>query len=429
MAMTRRRFVQSLGASAVLLPFLQQAAGAQSAGAPQKRILIITSLGTMPDVWRPSSAPGQPLQLSTAMQPLAAIKDSVLFLDGLSFATNPSEGHSSPQTLTGLGNGNMGQGLVTSVDQYIARQVSAGSKIPVFLLGAQAKNESQFFYKDQRQTPIDSPSDAFQLAFGAGGGTTSTGVALPRKSIMDLVSAQVKDLQTKLGSEARARLDQHLDSVSALEKNLTPGSGAVPAAPNLGGADPEADSSTCQMGELNLGVIVSAFASNITQIAGLQWGISNRQFLSDPTVNADEHSGVHSGSQGVASVTAAETYLAKQFLSVVNKLKGTPDPSGVGSLYDNTLILWTRDIGNGPVHSQFSMPYVVAGGSYLKTNANGVYLNFGGNDANFPSSPGVLGQPHERLLLNLCDFMGVTNLASFGNPAQSNKTFLSEIKA
>lgn len=424
MAMTRRQFAQSLGAAVVLLPYLQQAARAQSAG-PQKRMLIITSLGTMPNVIAPLSAPGQGLQLSAALQPLAAIQDSIMLLDGLSFVANPSEGHSSPQGLTGMGNSNMGQGLITSIDQYVSRQLNAGSKIPVFLLGAQAKNESQFFYKDQRQTPIDSPADAFLLAFGAGGGTTSSGVTLPRKSILDLVSAQVKTLQGQLGSEARARLDQHLTSVQTLESSLTSTVANKPAAPDLGGSDPEADSSVCKMGELNLGVIVSAFASNVTQIAGLQWGISNRQFLSDPTVNTDEHSAVHSGSGGVAMVTAAEKYLATQFVNVVNKLKATPDPSGVGTLFDNTIVLWSRDIGNGPAHTQFSMPYVVASGSYLKTNAGGAYMTFGGKDNGQTTQ---VGQSHERLLLNLADFMGVTNLASFGNPMLTNKTYLSEIK-
>ena len=48
-------------------------------------------------------------------------------------------------------------------------------------------------------------------------------------------------------------------------------------------------------------------------------------------------------------------YLAK-------RLAETPEPGGGGSLLDNTLIVWTNELGKGNSHTLDNIPFVLVGG-------------------------------------------------------------------
>ena len=48
-------------------------------------------------------------------------------------------------------------------------------------------------------------------------------------------------------------------------------------------------------------------------------------------------------------------YLAK-------RLAETPEPGGDGSLLDNTLIVWTNELGKGNSHTLDNIPFVLVGG-------------------------------------------------------------------
>ena len=417
MSMSRRAFAQRLGAGIFLLPFMSPKAWAaqQKLTAVPKRIIIITSLGTVYDLWKPLSAVGQSLILPPSLQPLSAIADRIVLADGLSFP-NPSEGHSTPQTLSGFTFANGFGPNASSVDQYLASKAGLDTKLPNLLLGWQAKDEGQFWQAGRRLTPLDTPSDAWQVAFSsaAPAPATPTSSTLPKQRIWDLVAAQLGDVQKNLGSEAKSRLNDHLASLNALQKNASGGALAAgcvaPAEPTLGGLSAHADSSTDAVSSAQVDLITAALACDVTRVVGMQWGVSNRQYIAGE-VSDDQHSAVHSGEWGKDKVIKAEAYLCAWFAKLVNSLASMPDPLDPGhTLLDNTLILWTRDIGDGPSHMQYSMPYVLAGGTgYLKTQKGGMYYNFGGDNATR-----TVGKPHQRLLLNLCEFMGVTSAKDFG---------------
>ena len=73
-----------------------------------------------------------------------------------------------------------------------------------------------------------------------------------------------------------------------------------------------------------------------------------------------------------------EAYLATQFVNIINLLKGFQDPEDSSkTLFDTTLMLWARDMGDADQHNQQSMRFVLASGSnggYLKTAAGGRYI-------------------------------------------------------
>ena len=127
--------------------------------------------------------------------------------------------------------------------------------------------------------------------------------------------------------------------------------------------------------------------------------------------------------QKIPAEIAIQSWLATQFVEVCKKLQAIPEIDGSGTLFDNTLVIWTRDFGDADGHDSESMKFVVAqgsGGSYLKRNPKGRYVRITGN------------KRQERILLNLAEFMGVTDFDGFGDIGAAfkpNKTPLSELRA
>ncbi|RYF02605.1 MAG: DUF1552 domain-containing protein, partial [Deltaproteobacteria bacterium] len=331
-----------------------------------------------------------------------------------------------PQSLTGKTFGTAFAPGTQSIDQFIASKLGSATKLPSLNLGVLSKNESHFFNNGSRLTNIDSPSDAFQTAFGSvsaapmltGAGGSAT--AMPRTSILDLVSGQIAKLRANVGSEAKKRLDAHLASIAQLEKSLSPSSAggassvscATPTAPSFAG-NAEDGASSAAVAAAHANLITQAFACDVTRVAGMQFGISNNQFLQyTPSAGNEEHSMVHSPGSGDAAVLASEKFLCDWFVNLVTTLKNTTDPLNPGStMLDNTLIVWVRDIGDGPAHVNYSLPFVLAGGQgYLKKAPGGTYVDFGGDNAT-----GTVGTSHQRLLLNLAEFMGITDYTGFGD--------------
>lgn len=441
MTFDRRQFCQTLAAGLVLAPFVQltlprRALAASRAAAAPKRLIVLSSLGTNKTLWTPSSAPGAPLVLQQGLSPLAPYANDILLVDGLSFA-NPTEGHSTPQTLTGYTFANGYGPTCTSVDQYIASKVGTQQRLASLLLGWQAGSEAQFWQGGRRLSTLDNPSDAWQTAFAgvnpqASSATGASGTAPDRASIWRLVSAQLKDLRTSLSGDNRDRLDDHLNSMNSLLKLSSAPAGsatcAAPPQPSIAGAAAMADVNQASVADAHIGLLVAALACDVTRVAGMQFGVSNRQYMAG-TVNNDEHSAIHSGESFYPVVIGAEQATAAWFAKLIATLKSTADPFAPGStLLDNTMVMWTRDMGHGPAHTQYSMPYVLAGGTgYLKKQSGGSFIHLGGDDAS-----SAVGQPHQRLLLNLIEYMGAGNGADFGTVsalAAGTRIPLTEIKA
>jgi hypothetical protein len=173
-------------------------------------------------------------------------------------------------------------------------------------------------------------------------------------------------------------------------------------------------------------LIQTAFACNATRVMALQIGESHSLPLLAPnTVNQHGLSHAYADSQtNMDNMLACEVFQTQVFANIVAKLRDTPDPlDPASSLLDNTLVCWTRDISEPfSTHSQFNIPVMLAGGrGYLNTQAGGAYYNYGGYDAwpgseKIPkvSTSQIRGAAHQRLLMNLIAWMGVSGGSSFG---------------
>jgi hypothetical protein len=450
---TRRQFVGSVGAGLLLAPFINMGLRRQAHAASKqsKRLLIFCSMGTYPPLWTPTGISGESITSWSAMtQPLSAVASNLVLVEGMPTG-NPNDGHGASDSLTGQGFGyyavNNVPVIKTSVDQFVAKNlVAQGVNRPIssLLLGANCNENgglSQFYggANGGNLPTIGSPLSAYNTVFGAAmptGSNTSAQMLLARRqSILDTVNSEIKSLEGTLGSNEKTKMEAHLDSIRQLENKLQASSGGTGGG---GGTSctkptaPGADSTFQYMGDMDAlaanlvhqKIIVNAFACDITRVACLEYGNDQKLMVNATGIPFDDQHGgyIHSGAaSNYANLVKFEAYLAQQFVSIINALKAVPDPLGTSgqTLFDNTLMVWARDMGDAQNHNQQSMRFVLASGTggYLKTASGGRYVKS--------------TERHERILLNVCEAFGITNYTGFGDPGLTGtgKTPLPNIAA
>jgi hypothetical protein len=430
--LSRRTFTKSAGAAAILSPFydLLRPRHAFAAG-KAKRLFIFHSQPCDDGVWKPGNVTSESsFTFPEIFTPFNEIKEHIVMLDGLS-PKQPQDNHYSPHALTGVGREGRADKGIISVEQYVGDQLEkTPEKRPIksLLLGSGAASEAVFYRNSTRLTTLASPLSAYNTVFsniGAAGGPSPADLLKRRKSILDVVRADVTELEGALGASEKQKLELHLDSIRQFETRLAGSMGneaaacSKPAAPtdDLSSA---AKKTLADMAHLDL--VIAAFACDITRLGAVQWGNSHTWQFDTPTGLRNElHMGIiHVGKR--AEAVKIETWLAGQFAGVIKKLKSIPEPDGSGTLLDNTLVVWTRDFGEANAHGSYNMKFVLAQGQggYLKTNPNGRYVK------------GVSGNKRqERILLNMAEAMGVTDYSTFGDISadfKPNKIPLSELK-
>lgn len=428
--LTRRGLLKTAGAGLIAAPFLKLLdAKPAHAAARVKRVLFFCTMGTQPEIWTPTGISGDSITtFSAATQPLAAIRENIVLVDGLS-SGSPGEGHGCPQALCGLGF--QYENMVTSVDQFIADKLKGMgimTPIPALLVGdvtreTNTSGKVMFRRAGTQLYPLSSPRTAFNTVFGNFVPMNGTGVDTLNKrrlATCSLVENDIAELQARLGPRERNRLQRHYDSIKQIETRLmqtptTPmGSCTVPATPTD-------DTNALTNNRMHLDLIVNAFACDITRVAGIHYGNDQSMVVDLPSVPlmGNEHGDfIHTGSgEGYARLAKFEAWLAGEFAYLVGQLKTRDEADGSGKLLDNTLVIWCRDFGEADQHTQNSMRFVLAGGAnkYLKTSAMGRYIK--GVGTKTMAIPQGSGDRHERVLLNVCDALGITDFTGFGDPS------------
>jgi len=431
---SRRQFVGSVGAGLLLAPFIDMGLRRKAQGAthPSSRVLLFGTMGTYPPLWTPTTiaSDGSITTWSAMTQPLSAVAGNIVLVEGMPTG-NPNDGHGSSDGITGQGNGyyavNNVPVIKKSVEQFVAANlVASGINRPIgsLLLGANTNENAgkTLFYggaTGDNLPTIGSPLSAYNTVFGTAlpAGTSAAALLARRQSALDLITAEINTLKGTLGNNEKAKMDAHLDSIRQLENKLSQSmpTGAGCMTPTA----PAADSAMQFMSDLDAlaanlihqQIIATAFACDKTRVACLEYGNDQRLIVNTPGIPSDDQHGgyIHSGAMSnYANLVLFEAYLCKQFVAIINLLKGFQDPldpTGQKTLFDTTLLVWVRDMGDAQNHNQQSMRFVLASGNggYLKTAVGGRYIKS--------------TERHERILLNICEAMGVTNYTGFGDPA------------
>ena len=430
--LTRRRLFSATAATAVALPFFELLTPTRSRAANglAERLIVFyfpdgvvgPSQNGEPTQWHAGGS-GSNYVLTPQLEPLGALADECVFINGLSMGGTDTGSHpgGAVKLLTGVDGGN-GE----SIDHLVAR--TAGNDAPYrhLLLGAMANQnnasgDKHISYPNpgQSQTPQDDPKAAFDLLFdglrpGGGGGPAEPD---PREvTVIDAALDDLDRLQTKLGDVDKSKLDYHLESLREVEKRIK-GVADLPSCDDPG-VDAPGDvydpANFPAVLQAQTDLMVLAMSCGLSRVGVLQCShhtsdLLMSQFpdtpLYDPGFDMRSHQASHYGPAHDPAKIEFSSYLAQrqywvgQFAYLLQRLSDTPDPVG-GSMLDNSVVLLCTEVCDGNTHLHENMPFVVAGkaGGCIET---GRVLDAG-------------GQRHAGLLASLAHAMG-ESIGGFGD--------------
>jgi hypothetical protein len=225
---TRRTVLRGLGA-VIALPWLEVmgTAGTQpTAGKPPLRtVFLYHPLGAETTAWKGVTGTGKDMMLTPTLQPLEPVKEHLLVLDGLNGRPHPSSGHNRSACLW-LSSAPAGQadtcGAETDItlDQMLAPTLSRGARQPSLELSCTTIGNLMHAMNLSWRAPgvptgaETNPRDVFARMFG------DPKEDARRRSVLDVVAEDARTLKSKLGQGDQRRLDEYLDSVRSLERQI-----------------------------------------------------------------------------------------------------------------------------------------------------------------------------------------------------------------
>jgi hypothetical protein len=424
-ATSRREFIRDLGIGAAAVPFilnLPSLGFANQAKRKQRLVVIFSPNGTFPQNFWPD-AEGSKFTLKEILKPLAPYQDKTLVLHGVCDKVR-GDGDSHMRgmgcLLTGieLFPGNIQGGSHTpagwakgiSIDQEIknflqkdpATRTRFGSLEFGVMVPDRADTWTRMVYAagNKPVAPIDDPYQMFNKLYGR----AKDQAAL--KSVLDDLTADLKKVSGAVSAEDKRLLDEHATFVREMEKELKEAK-----AQDLAHPVPEVEPGVRRendhiprISKAQIDLMVNGFQADFSRIATFQItnsvGGARMKWLG---IDQGHHELSHepdSNATAVEKLTKINKWYCEQVAYLAKRLAETPEPGGKGSLLDNTLIVWTNELGKGNSHTLDNIPFVLVGGGLdFKT----------GRSVKYPKLP------HNRLLLSLAHGFG-HRLTKFGNP-------------
>src|SRR5262249_46428169 len=159
-----------------------------------------------------------------------------------------------------------------------------------------------------------------------------------------------------------------------------------------------------KISKTQIDLMVNAFAADFARVATLQYtnsvGQARMKWIG---IDDGHHELSHlpdNDAKGQDKLIRINKWFCEQLAYRGKRLAEAKEPGGAGSLLDNTLILWTNELGKGNSHTLDNIPFVLVGG---------------GLDYKMGRSLKFSKVPHNRLLLALAHGMG-HKIDKFGNP-------------
>lgn len=425
-ALNRRQFLRDLGISAAALPFLAGLPSITGAPAPQRRqrvIIMFSPNGTVPDEFWPEVKENGELSFKSILKPLEPFKDQTLILKGIANKVrgdgdNHMRGMSCLLTCDELLKGNImggggnpaGWASSISIDQeiknYLQSQPATRTRFGSLEFGVAVPDRADPWTRmsyvggNQPVAPIDDPHQMLGRVYGRMKDKESL------VSILDDVRHDLKRVSHKLSSRDKALLDQHMSLVRSLEQDLAEADKQGTLAHPVPDVDPSIElvnDNTPEISRIQIDLLVNALANDMARVATLQYmrsvGMAQMRWLG---IEEGHHSLSHDpddNKDSYAKLMKINTWFAGEFAYLAKRLSETPEPTGDGSMLDNTLLVWTNELGKGNSHTLDDIPCVMMGGG-----------------AGFKMGRALQFDKvaHNRLWMTVAHAMGHTGLKTFG---------------
>jgi hypothetical protein len=425
LASSRREFLRRMGIGSAALPFvlnLPSLGFASQTRRKQRLIVMFSPNGVIPDNFWPSEE-GEKFTFKESLKPLEPFQKRTLILRGIcDKVRGDGDGHMRgigclltgielfPGNIQGGSDTPAGWSSGISIDQEIkqflqkddATRTRFGSLEFGVMVPDRADTWSRMVYAGPNKpvAPIDDPYQMFGKLYGK----VKDRALLA--SVLDDVQDDLKKVRGSVSVADRRLLDEHATFVREMEQELraaeqTKMDHAIPE------IEPGLKHENDQMPRLSkqqIDLLVNSFANDFSRLATLQYtnsvGGARMHWLG---VNEGHHELSHepdSNAKAVEKLTKINRWFCEQMAYLAKRLSETPEPGGEGTLLDNTVIVWTNELGKGNSHTPDNVPFVMVGG---------------GLDFKMGRSLKLPMVAHNRLLLSLAHGFG-HRLKTFGKP-------------
>ncbi len=433
---TRREFIRDLGIGSAALPFilnLPSLGFANQQRRKQRLVVMFSPNGIVPPAFWPDKE-GPLTTLKESLQPLEPLKERTLILHGVcdkvrGDGDNHMRGIGCLLTGIELFPGNIQGGSHTpagwasgiSIDQEIKNFLQSkpetrtrfGSLEFGVMVPDRVDTWTRMVYAGPNKpiAPIDDPYQMFAKLYGRAKDQEQL------KSILDDLKDDLRKVGEKVSAEDRRLLEEHAAFVREMEQELkSAGKEAVGhAVPVLEPGLKKENDNIPRTTKMQIDLMVNSFAGDFARVATLQLtnsvGGARMRWLK---VDESHHELSHkpdSDKESQDKLIRINRWYCEQLAYLARRLAETPEPGGTGSLLDNTLLIWTNELGKGNSHTLDNIPFVLVG--------NGLDFRMG-RSIQFPKVP------HNRLLLSLAHAMG-HRISKFGNPNYCGDGVLSQL--
>jgi hypothetical protein len=422
---TRRDFLRNLGLSSAALPFilnLPSLGFANQARRKQRMIVMFSPNGVVqPNFWPDEEGPQ--FSLKESLTPLQPFRERTLMLKGVcdkvrGDGDNHMRGigclltgsHLFPGNIQGGSHTPAGWSSGISIDQEIKNHLQKtpetrtrfGSLEFGVLVPERADTWTRMVYAGANKpiAPIDDPYQMFAKLYGR----TKDRELLA--SILDDVKDDLKKVESVVSSADKKLLEEHATFVRAMEEELRSGGDkdAGHAVPEMEPGIKKENDQMPRVSKAQIDLLVNSLTSDFARVATLQFtqsvGGAKMRWLG---VEEGHHELSHepdNNAKAQEKLTKINKWFCEQLAYLAKRLAETPEPGGEGSLLDNTLIVWTNELGKGNSHTLDDIPFVLVG--------NGLGFKMG-RSLKYPKVA------HNRLLLSLAHGFGHT-IEKFGEP-------------
>lgn len=424
---TRRDFVRKLGIGGAALPFvlnLPSLGFANQTARKQRLVVIFSPNGVVQkNFWQDEEGPISSFKPS--LEPLEPFRDRTLLLKGVcNKIKGDGDGHMRgigclltgvellPGNIQGGSDTPAGWANGLSIDQEIAnflqQREETRTRFGSLEFGVMVPNHADTWTRmsyagpNKPLTPIDDPYQMFNKLYGRLKDQENL------KSILDDLQDDLTKVRSHVSAEDRRLLDEHAQFVREMELQLSSTSNFD----EIGHAVPELDpgldeSQNDQMPEISkaqIDLMVNSFANDFNRVATLQYTNSVGQAKMRWIDVGDGHHELshepNSNEEAQEKLTKINRWFAEQVAYLAKRLDETPEPGGEGTLLDNTLIVWTNELGEGNSHTRNDIPFVLVGGGLDYQMGRAVHYR---------------RVNHNRLLMSLAHGFG-HRIDRFGNP-------------
>lgn len=426
---SRRDFLKKLGVGTAVGNFLfalPSLGWAANSTRKQRLVFLFSPNGVIPKHFWPDKQ-GEDFELKRILQPLAPFKDQLLTLEGVDNKIRgdgdghmrgigclltgvelfPGDVQGGSDTPAGWSQGiSLDQHLKNKLQQNAETQTRFGSLEFGVMVPDRADTWTRMSYAGPNQpvAPISDPYQMFDKLYGQ----TQNREMLA--SVLDDLSEEFGRVKKIVSNDDRRILEEHIEMVRTVERELKTELQAgndeslSHAVPELPPNVEEENDNMPQISRMQTDLLVNSFASDFARVASIQItnsvGNAKMRWLD---IDEGHHSLSHEpdkNEKAYEKLIKINTWYCEQLAYLCKRLAETPEPSGEGSLLDNTTIVWTNELGKGNSHTRNDIPFVMVGGGLgFKT----------GRAMKFDSVP------HNRLLLSMSEAMGFSE-KTFGNP-------------